>query len=207
MLNLEWRIFRYQTVESTNLIVKDFITQNACGKKVPDFDLPGQREKVQKVPDFDLPGIVVVADEQTKGYGMRGHSWQSPLGGLYFSLLLKTSLAPISLPEIPTRVASIIFETLQKFSAEKLEIKRPNDIVLSRKSAKPEKLAGISSEIYKGFLVIGVGVNVFKPKEVKCGEFAENIPVYLEDFPTNSLDTKESVLQAILKDLNVKLEI
>ena len=187
MLNLSWRIWRYSYADSTNLIIKDAIAQGFS------------------------TGLVAVSERQRGGYGMRGHSWQSPKGGLYFSLLLKTTLPPRKLPEIPKRIANVIMITLQRFSTEKLAIKDPNDIVLSRSlddDSKNEKLAGISTEIYKGFLVVGVGINFFCAENGARHEFTDkNFPVYLEDFANEKFENLSDVFDAILADIDDKLEI
>ena len=111
MLVNNWDIHWFDEVESTNLIVKECI-RNAKG---------------------DGPcGFVAVAKSQTGGKGMRGHSWCSPEGGLYFSLLLEPTLQPEKLSEIPLRIATVVMDALQPLSTEPLAIKLPNDIVLLR---------------------------------------------------------------------------
>ena len=91
-------------------------------------------------------GFVVAAKKQTCGRGMRGHSWCSPEGGLYFSLLLEPSLAHDKLPEIPLRIATVVMEALQPLSSEPLTIKPPNDIVLVGSTAEcpPRTMASSS---------------------------------------------------------------
>lgn len=141
MLNLEWDIHTFEVEESSNLIVKEAIDKGAPA------------------------GFVAIVHEQTGGYGMRGHTWSSPKGGLYFSLLLETSLDAEELPSIPMRFARVLLEGLQPYSTEELTIKPQNDIVLTR-SFTPEfreKLVGISTEMYRGKLCVGIGVNVFRP--------------------------------------------
>ncbi len=151
---------------------------------------------------------------------MRGHSWESPEGGLYFSIALDTHLSPSELPEIPKRIASVVMGALQPLSSEMLTIKSPNDIVLGRSyCGEPssfscnensvrhdcciEKLVGISSEIYLEKLCIGIGINVFRPKkEIEVA--GENIPVYLNDFSNQELSL-DFVLKTVLDALNDKL--
>ena len=111
MLVNNWDIHWFDEVESTNIIVKECI-RNAKG---------------------DGPcGFVAVAKSQTGGKGMRGHSWCSPEGGLYFSLLLEPTLPSERLSEIPLRIATVVMNALQPLSTEPLTIKPPNDIVLLR---------------------------------------------------------------------------
>lgn len=155
------------------------------------------------------PGYVAVGRKQTCGYGMRGHVWVSPVGGLYFSLLLQPTLPPEKLNEIPMRVARAVMEGLQPLSTEELTIKPQNDIVLKRSyssdSETREKLVGISTEIYKERLCVGIGINVFHPEDEK-EPIGANIPVYLEDFSTCELSL-ETILNAVLPVLNAKLVV
>ena len=194
MLVNRWNINYFDEVESTNLIVKD---------------------KIKNSPNVEL-GYVAVAKSQTGGKGMRGHSWSSPVGGLYFSALLEVSLPQEELHEIPLYVANVIKDTLQPLCDEELAIKPPNDIVTKRsldaflqgkeKSVRHgyiEKLVGISTEIYMKRLCLGVGINVFRPK-VDLQVEGENVPVYLEDHSVNDLSL-DLLLNAVLEALNDKL--
>lgn len=201
MIVKSWDIHHLDTVQSTNLIIKEEI---AKGTHV---------------------GFVAVAKEQISGKGMRGHSWSSPRGGLYFSILLKTSLTPSELPEIPKRTASAVMQALQPLSSEILTIKPPNDIVLKRSYAGDslrtdvehecqtqgvrhsftEKLVGISSEIFMEKLCIGIGINVFPPNEPIKLE-GVNVPVYLSDLTKCDLSL-DFVLKTVLNALNVKLDL
>ena len=72
-------------------------------------------------------------------------------------------------------------------------------------SHKVEKLVGISTEMYMSKLCVGIGINIFHPKETIHVE-GENIPVYLEDFSTKKLNIN-SILNTVLEELNAKLEI
>ena len=40
----------------------------------------------------ETEGLIVVAHTQTSGRGRRGRPWLSPLGGLYFSIILSPRL-------------------------------------------------------------------------------------------------------------------
>lgn len=199
MIVKSWDIHHFDAVQSTNLIVK---------------------EEIAKGTDV---GFVAVAKEQISGKGMRGHSWWSPRGGLYFSILLKTSLTPLQLPEIPRRTANAVLQALRPLSSETLTIKPPNDIVLKSSYAGDsletgiesedqtngvrhsfiEKLVGISSEIFMEKLCIGIGINVFPPNEPIKVE-GVNVPAYLSDFTKCDLSL-DFVLETVLNALNDKL--
>ena len=199
MLVQNWDIHYFNEVESTNLIVKEHIRAGYSSLKPKTYNL---KPSIGDGPS----GFVAVAKKQSCGKGMRGHSWCSPEGGLYFSLLLQPSLAPDKLPEIPLRIATVVMNALQPLSSEPLTIKPPNDIVLDQLgNRKVEKLVGISTELYMEKLCVGIGINVFHPEEEFQVE-GLNQPVYLEDFSTQEL-TLNFVLKTVLDALNVKLEI
>lgn len=185
MLVNNWDIHWFDETPSTNVEVKNKINEGA------------------------EVGYVAAAKKQVSGYGMRGHKWVSPVGGLYFSLLLQPTLPPENLSEIPMRVANAVLCGLEPLSTEPLTIKPQNDIVLARSyfpdSNKREKLVGISSEIYNGKLCVGIGINIFHPeRENKI--LGENIPVYLEDFCAVK-PSLEVVLESVLISLNDKLVV
>ena len=143
MLVKSWNIHYFDEVESTNLIVKDVIRNFTNSKRGIREQGLGIRKapqgEVSTIPYSLVPnpyGYVAVAKVQTCGRGMRGHSWCSPEGGLYFSLLLEPSLAHDKLPEIPLRIATVVMEALQPLSSEPLTIKPPNDIVLVGSTAE-----------------------------------------------------------------------
>lgn len=108
-------------------------------------------------------GTVVRAGVQSAGKGQYGRTFNSPLGGLYFSLILRPNIAleHLSLVTLATGLAcrDVIYSTFNLQS----QIKWPNDIYLCDK-----KLAGILCESidYRAAenslptIVIGVGLNI-----------------------------------------------
>jgi hypothetical protein len=57
-------------------------------------------------------GLVVTALSQGAGYGRTGHHWKSPLGGLYFSILLRPNLPLEQLPNLSQVSSFAIREAL-----------------------------------------------------------------------------------------------
>ncbi len=58
-------------------------------------------------------GAVVVASSQKQGRGQWGRAWMSPEGGLYFSLLLRPTLAQSEWPALSLAIARAICRTLR----------------------------------------------------------------------------------------------
>ena len=132
-----YRVVCKDDVLSTNELVKEAIRK-------------GERE-----------GLVVTALTQGRGYGRTGHTWKSPLGGLYFSILLRPGVPMEQLPTLSQVCSYAIREALGDFDSvlsEKVRIKWPNDVMCEGK-----KLCGVSLENTNGAVCAGIGVNVFQP--------------------------------------------
>ena len=113
----------------------------------------------------DREGAVVIADEQTAGRGRRGHAWFSPPGsGLYVSVVLAPARARVD-PERATTLLTLaagvaLAEAIEAATALRVEIKWPNDLIVSRR-----KLAGILAEGLPSAggvdaIILGYGINV-----------------------------------------------
>ncbi len=98
-------------------------------------------------------GTVLWALQQSAGRGRYGRQWQSPLGNLYFSVVLrpKNNFACYSF------IASLaIAEAIRKILPKtNIELKWPNDVLVGGK-----KISGILLEAADDALIIGIGVNV-----------------------------------------------
>jgi BirA family biotin operon repressor/biotin-[acetyl-CoA-carboxylase] ligase len=104
-------------------------------------------------------GLVVVADRQTSGRGRLGRAWSSPQGGLWFSLILRPSLAPDAAPTVAL-AAALDWARVLRDSGVAAEVKWPNDVWVGGR-----KVAGVLTEMSAEigrvhWLVLGVGVNV-----------------------------------------------
>jgi len=93
-------------------------------------------------------GLVVVADEQTRGRGRLGREWISLAGGLYFSAVFKKR------DDISLLAGVAVAKSLREIGIN-AKIKWPNDVIVEGK-----KLAGILVEIFEGYAIVGVGVNM-----------------------------------------------
>jgi BirA family biotin operon repressor/biotin-[acetyl-CoA-carboxylase] ligase len=98
-------------------------------------------------------GATVVADHQTAGRGRLGRTWHSPPGvNLYLSRICR---GPCDL--LPLQGALAVRDTVGCFLPPDLTaaIKWPNDILVG-----DYKVAGILCELFEGFAVVGIGINV-----------------------------------------------
>lgn len=102
-------------------------------------------------------GTVVVADEQTGGFGRHGHSWHSgPDGGLYLSIILRLHLAPADLPALTMALGLAVQKAVDDFAGVSCDLRWPNDVLLNDR-----KLAGILVQSTEtDALIAGIGLNV-----------------------------------------------
>ncbi len=101
--------------------------------------------------------FVIVADEQEHGRGQRGKDWESPLGGLWFSIcyLVKDPVPTITLNILINNAVIDSISSLFSKSKLRLQPKWPNDIYLEGKKLSGILIEGIENEYY----IIGVGIN------------------------------------------------
>ena len=105
---------------------------------------------------------VITADEQTAGKGRHGKSFFSPKGGIYMSIITKTdSLESLTLS---AKTAVAVCRAIINLTDKKPEIKWINDIYIEN-----EKVGGILIEGFRGYAIVGIGINLIKQ------DFPDNI--------------------------------
>ena len=108
-------------------------------------------------------GFAVVARRQTQGRGSRGRAWESPVGNLSLSVLLRSHEPARDAGQWALLAAVALAETTATYLPQpaSLALKWPNDVLLGDR-----KLAGIlidSATDERGFLryvIIGIGANL-----------------------------------------------
>ena len=104
-------------------------------------------------------GSVIISEKQTNARGRSGKSWESPLGGVWLSIVLNPHVDYAKLPLITLATGVAVAKTLEKVGVENPEIKWPNDIMINDK-----KVCGILTEAVAKFntienVIIGVGID------------------------------------------------
>ena len=167
----------YTVTDSTNTRAREAFLENPCG----------------------APKLFI-AEEQTAGRGTRGRSFESRVGGLYFSLLFSPKTENYDASKITVLAAAAVYSAicslLGKSDSEKLFIKWVNDVYFENK-----KLSGILCEKItageKTGYVIGVGINLygsdFSPEVKRIAASIEEV--------TGKRLTPERLLFEILKEL------
>jgi BirA family biotin operon repressor/biotin-[acetyl-CoA-carboxylase] ligase len=107
-------------------------------------------------------GTVVLAKEQTAGRGRKDHSFYSPNGGLYMSILLRPEhLSTLEPDAITTFTGNAVCETINELTGLNPKLKPINDLYIEEK-----KICGILTEAGTEFetgdvqwIVVGIGIN------------------------------------------------
>ena len=103
-------------------------------------------------------GLTIFAETQMAGRGQHGRRWLSPPGtGLWFTVLLRSTLPPENYPQLVQAAALSTAEALDRYMTVPALIKWPNDLY-----AGPAKLAGflLESASDATWQVLGFGINV-----------------------------------------------
>ena len=162
-------------------------------------------------------GSVIISEKQTAARGRSGKAWESPLGGVWLSIVLNPHVEHSKLPLITLATGVAVAKTLEKIGVENPEIKWPNDIMLNGK-----KVCGILTEAVAKFntienVIIGVGIDANLdldtfPEELKEGtttleiELGEKVDenelirIFLEEFEKISELFDHEGYEAILKE-------
>ncbi|MDA8095961.1 MAG: biotin--[acetyl-CoA-carboxylase] ligase [Desulforudis sp.] len=156
----------YRLVGTPDLLLPDEVVTGLdtlfCGQVYHHhLSLPSTNTTAQELARAGAPeGTVVLAEEQTGGRGRLSRAWVSPLGGLWFSIILRPTVLPARAPEITFLAAVACVQAFERYPGVDVGIKWPNDLVW-----RDRKLGGILTELSGEFdrvnhVVLGVGINV-----------------------------------------------
>lgn len=109
--------------------------------------------KEKYIQDF----YTVIANSQENGYGRYSRSFESNIGGVYFSTQIKSSLKLKDFIAFNLVTSLSILKVLRKeFPSSNILLKYPNDIFLDTKKIGGVLIENINNEYY----VLGVGLNI-----------------------------------------------
>ena len=166
----------YSFVKRTNLLLPAEIAlglnTQIMGKRVVHYCVVTSTQDVtiEIARDGAPEGTLVVAERQTRGRGRQGRRWVSPEDGIYLSLILRPTLLPSKVVQIPLIAGIALAKAIREAVPIQPMIKWPNDIVIDQR-----KVGGIltemSSEIDKvNYVVLGIGLNVNTPASLLAKE-------------------------------------
>jgi len=144
-------------------------------------------------------GSVLAVELQTAGRGRIGRTWHSGLGNaLTFSLLWRFDCGLNALSGLSLAVGVAILRALQRFGADSLRLKWPNDILTPQ-----GKLGGVLIEAQGDMLgpsavVIGLGLNCTLPASIeqRIGQ-----PASALNEVGAALPTRNQLLAAVLQEM------
>ncbi|MFW9934944.1 MAG: biotin--[acetyl-CoA-carboxylase] ligase [Candidatus Thorarchaeota archaeon] len=123
--------------------------------------LPSTNAYLKTLAEVGEPeGLIVLADQQTAGKGRLDRSWHSPLGGLYFSLLVRPMTIEASKTPLITLTTGIaLAQVFQSALGVKAVLKWPNDVLLNQRKVAGILVESAFIETDIEFAVIGIGIN------------------------------------------------
>jgi BirA family biotin operon repressor/biotin-[acetyl-CoA-carboxylase] ligase len=125
-------------------------------------------------------GTVTIAEAQTAGRGRFGREWISPMGGLWFSIVLRPRFKPLEAVKLVFVAGLAVADVLREIYSLRVETKWPNDVLVNGL-----KVCGILAEMNTtgekvNYVVVGIGVNAnFDVKRV-LPEKLRNVATSLE---------------------------
>jgi BirA family biotin operon repressor/biotin-[acetyl-CoA-carboxylase] ligase len=128
---IEFRPHYFESLPSTQVLAKDWIN----AKKYQPYD-------------------VIIAYQQTAGYGRRGRHWQSPRGNFSATFILPFEQHSM-MQWLGFAFGLALYETAGALTVGQLQLKWPNDLLLDQ-----AKLSGLLIEIAEPCILVGVGVNL-----------------------------------------------
>tara|TARA_Y100000590_G_scaffold426683_1_gene536052 strand:- start:2408 stop:2938 length:531 start_codon:yes stop_codon:yes gene_type:complete len=118
---------------------------------------------IRKIKEGKERGIIIT-EKQTNGRGQRGNKWISLKGNLFMSIFFEVKNIQ-SIKKITKENCKIIKQALSKFVQQKIQIKKPNDLLIKKK-----KICGILQETLqnndKFFFIVGIGLNLVKSPKI-----------------------------------------
>lgn len=138
-----------------NFIIHEFAELESTNKTA--FELAN----LHKISDREI----ILTNSQTNGRGRENRVWSSPMGNLYFSLLLKPKISLEKIPLISFVAITALRIAVEKIFAEfgivaSLENKWPNDLLINKKKCAGLLLESKNNNQNCEFIIIGIGLNI-----------------------------------------------
>ncbi len=128
--------------------------------------IPSTNTAAYKLAERGSPEwTVAVSEVQTRGRGASGRKWESPIGGLWCSIILRPAMPASGISTLQFLAANATRQAVEATTGLKAGLKWPNDLVL-----ETGKLGGILVEAKTlgdmvSFVIVGIGLNVNQRRE------------------------------------------
>ena len=168
------RIFKFDTLQSTNSYLKDHINEH-------------------------INHDVVFTFNQTNGHGRISRSWCSTKDSLTFSIIFKDDFLYKNYESLSLISAVSLFEVLSK-KIDNVSIKWPNDIIVNNKKICGILLESRISTKMEG-LILGIGLNV---NNEHFDDSLNATSIYLENnLKTNIKDIMLEIINNLLENIKL----
>lgn len=132
-----------------------------------------------------VEGTIVLSQIQKKGRGRFDRVWESPEGGLYFSILLRPKCKPEKATLLPLLAALSVCKTITSICDLNVTIKWPNDVQINGKKVSGILLESEANNKGLDYVVLGIGINLntdidLLPEEVNATSIANEIGIKLD---------------------------
>ena len=152
-------------------------------------------------------GTRVVAGRQGTGRGRHGHSWASPEGGLYVSIVLRALPGPEGRATLfPIGLSAELAAELGRTCSVPLRVRWPNDLLAVTGSSPVQKLGGVlvdevASPTLGRAWVAGIGINVTTDRDSLPPELRARTAVLSELGPSPPVleEVEDRVVRATLR--------
>lgn len=149
-------------------------------------------------------GKIIIAETQTKGIGTKGRVWYTGEGkNIALTIIIKPKCQIEKLDGLTIKIAKCISQAIYDLYKIKLQIKKPNDLILNNK-----KICGILTEVHTmagkiNYLLISFGFNVNEENfEEETKKTATSLKKeYKKDF------NREDIIINIIKKLLQEIEL
>ncbi len=183
---------------------------NILGKEIHYFSQTNSTiDQMKKLITSNIAeGTLVVAERQLQGKGRLQRKWESPLGGIWFSIFLKPDVLPCLIPQLNLISALVVARTIEKKIGIKAWLKWPNDVMIKgqKKDIYPfRKICGILAEMNAetdriNYVILSFGINANIVKEQFSDSLRDKVVSLRE------LLGKEISRVSFLKELLLNLE-
>ena len=174
--------------------IKENLNTKYIGKEIYSFHEVESTNSVAKfLARFGSPeGTVVLSEIQTKGKGRSGKKWESPVGGIWLSIILKPDIDPSKASIITLATGVAVAKTLRGMNID-ARIKWPNDILINKK-----KVCGILTEANAKFntvdyVIVGVGIDTKLDTNILADDLREKTTSIIKE---TKIEIKESEIIA-----------
>lgn len=173
------KMIRFDTIGSTHTAAEEYLTSLSLSQQLLH----------KEYPYYHCPPTTIVAQKQTQGRGQGDKKWWSPEGvGLYVSFIRPVPQHDVDL--YTSLIGNKIVDALRSHTLLQIHQRGINDIFLDDR-----KLGGILCEINRGYLIVSVGINIFRPGKVRRD--LEKTAVWLNEFGAEHRIDGDTILKLI----------